>query len=76
MAYTPELSYRYSCILRRIAWALHLPMTKAIEAVFDRVVNVFDSQWICESFRDKSRCNNCAFYEKEALATNNIGGEV
>ena len=61
MAYTPELSYRHSCTLRRIAWALHMPMTRAIEVVFDRAVELFDSQWICESCRDKTRCSQCSF---------------
>ena len=30
MAYTPELSYKHSCTLRRISWALGIPMTRAI----------------------------------------------
>jgi hypothetical protein len=33
MAYTPELSLRSSCTLRRISWALGVPMTKCIESV-------------------------------------------
>ncbi len=28
MAYTPELSQKSSCTLRRISWALNIPMTK------------------------------------------------
>ena len=35
MAYTPELSLRSSCTLRRISWALGVPMTQGIEFVFD-----------------------------------------
>ena len=30
MAYTPELSLRASCTLRRIAWALNMPMTQRL----------------------------------------------
>ena len=33
MAYTPELSLKSPCTLRRIAWALGIPMTQAIERV-------------------------------------------
>jgi hypothetical protein len=33
MAYTPELSLRSSCTLRRISWALGVPMTEGIEFV-------------------------------------------
>jgi len=35
MAYTPELTAQHSATLRRIAWALQMPMTKAIGEVFD-----------------------------------------
>ena len=62
MAYTPELSYQHSCTLRRIAWALGLPMTEAIEMVFDYVAKVIDSKAICRSCKDPSRCDGCAFY--------------
>jgi hypothetical protein len=61
MAYTPELSYRHSCTLRRIAWALHIPMTKAMEAVFDHVGKTLDKHKVCEACRDKTRCGECVF---------------
>ena len=61
MAYTPELSYKHSCTLRRIAWALEMPMTKAIEAVFDYLGKTLDHKKVCESCRDKTRCENCIF---------------
>ena len=61
MAYTPELSQRHSGTLRRVAWALKMPMTKAIEQVFDQVVNVMDSQIVCRACRDNSFCSQCVF---------------
>lgn len=61
MAYTPELSGRSSCTLRRIAWALRVPMTKAIEEVFDYLPNILDSKKVCEPCRDKTRCSECLF---------------
>jgi hypothetical protein len=61
MAYTPELSDQHSCTLRRIAWALGLPMTKAIEAVFDYVGKVIDNHKVCASCRDETRCKDCVF---------------
>ena len=64
MAYTPELSDSYSRMLRRIAWALDMPMTKAIEAIFDYAVKVVDPKRVCESCRDPCRCNGCAFNKK------------
>jgi len=61
MAYTPELSQKHSCTLRRIAWALEKPMTKAIEDVFDHIVRTVDAQEVCKACRDKTRCGNCSF---------------
>ena len=45
MAYTPKLSYQSSCTLRRIAWALNIPMTKAIErtAIKSHYPNIFSA---------------------------------
>lgn len=64
MAYTPELSCQHSCTLRRIAWALEMPMTKAIEAVFDYLACNLDSEKVCAGCRDKSRCGDCVFNQK------------
>lgn len=69
MAYTPELSQKYSCTLRRIAWALDLPMTVAIKIVLDYATNAIANVKVCEKCRDKTRCHECAFYKE------NIGGK-
>ncbi len=61
MAYTPELTTKSSCILRRIAWALGMPMTKAIEKVFEHLPEILDREKVCQACRDKSRCSNCGF---------------
>ena len=61
MAYTPELSQKHSCTLRRIAWALGMPMTKAIEIVFDYLARTLDSNKVCEACRDRTRCSDCVF---------------
>ena len=64
MAYTPELSQKHSCTLRRIAWALGIPMTKAMEAVFEHIVKIVDREKVCASCRDPSRCKTCEFSRK------------
>lgn len=64
MAYTPELSYESSCTLRRIAWAFDMPMTKAMELVMDSAVKSFEHGKVCNSCRDKSRCETCRFAHK------------
>ena len=61
MAYTPELSLRSSCTLRRISWALGVPMTKGIEFVFDYLPLILDREKVCQGCRDRSRCTECSF---------------
>jgi len=61
MAYTPELSLESSRTLRRISWALGVPMTKGIEYVFDYLPKILDSDKVCRGCRDRSKCSGCAF---------------
>ena len=61
MAYTPELSFKSSCTLRRISWALGLPMTKAMEKVFEYLPEILDNKKVCQACRDKSKCSDCEF---------------
>lgn len=61
MAYTPELSMQSSRTLRRIAWALDMPMTKAIEKVFEHLPEILDREKVCQACRDKSKCSDCDF---------------
>ena len=61
MAYTPELSYESSCTLRRLAWAMGMPMTQAIEEVFRYIPNIVEKKKVCEGCRDKTKCYECAF---------------
>jgi hypothetical protein len=61
MAYTPELSMESSCTLRRISWALGVPMTQGIEFVFDYLPQILDREKVCQGCRDKSKCPGCAF---------------
>jgi hypothetical protein len=66
MAYTPELTQEHSATLRRIAWAMQMPMTKAIEEVFDYLGNTLDPAKICSACRDKTLCATCSFNRKGA----------
>ena len=61
MAYTPELSMKSSSTLRRISWALGIPMTKGIEFVFEYLPKILDSEMVCQGCRDKSKGSYCAF---------------
>jgi hypothetical protein len=64
MAYTPELTRYHSCTLRRIAWAMRMPMTQAITEVFDYLGNTLDPAKVCSACRDKTKCASCAFNRK------------
>ena len=64
MAYTPELSNYQSCTLRRIAWTMDIPMTKAMKEVFDYMGSTLDPKKVCNACRDKTKCTTCAFNRK------------
>ncbi len=61
MAYTPELTMKSSRTLRRIAWALDMPMTRAIEKIFEYLPKILDSEKVCQTCRDRSKCSDCGF---------------
>jgi hypothetical protein len=65
MAYTPELSLRSSCTLRRISWALGLPMTEGIEVVFDYLPQILDRKKVCKGCRDRTKCAECSFNRRQ-----------
>jgi len=67
LAYTPELSDYHSGTLRRLAWALGKPMTKAIHTIFDTMDLVVDPVKVCEKCRDKRLCDQCYFRTRERM---------
>jgi CRISPR/Cas system-associated exonuclease Cas4 (RecB family) len=62
MAYSPELSYQSSCTLRRLAWALEIPMTQALEEVIQYISKLIDSSMVCKNCLDNSKCKYCGFH--------------
>jgi recombinational DNA repair protein RecR len=64
MAYTPELSYRGSATLRRLAWFRGKPMTKTLEALLEatgRTMAEIRAGEVCAKCKDSSTCEECAF---------------
>lgn len=61
MAYTPELPLKHSRTLRRIAWSMDLPMTRAMAEIFTWLPDQMVKERICAKCRDKSICADCAF---------------
>jgi len=75
MAYTPELTYQDSCTLRRIAWAMKMPMTRAMNKVFEYLPKILDREKVCEGCRDKSKCEECAFCAHNQTQQKGDGGD-
>lgn len=61
MAYTPELELEDSRTLRRIAWALDMPMTRAMSEVFAWLGRSLDPEKVCSKCRDQTKCEGCLF---------------
>ena len=61
MAYTPELSQTHSGTLRRIAWAMEIPMTKAMVKILEIAAKALDNDKICSACRDRSFCSDSLF---------------
>ena len=61
MAYTPELSQEGSATLRRLAWSLNKPMTQTLEIVVEDYAKAKQSEQVCISCRDKTKCDHCVF---------------
>ncbi len=61
MAYTPELSQEHSSTLRRLAWSMDMPMTRALAEIFTWLPEKMDVDKVCSKCRDKTGCQECAF---------------
>lgn len=64
MAYTPELTYENSCILRRIAWSLDKNMKYTIQLVISDYAKGLNAEDICTACKDPTKCNTCPFKKK------------
>jgi hypothetical protein len=72
MSYGPPLSNQASCSLRRLAWALEVPMTQALEEVLYYFNKMLDGGIICKSCRDSSKCKYCDFHSSNCNSPNDV----
>ena len=70
MAYTPELSFRNSCNLRRLAWSLNKPMTQTLEIVVEEYSKAQKREQVCILCRDKTKCDHCLFNTRKTSNQN------
>jgi hypothetical protein len=61
MIYTPQLSAAASAAVRRLAWSLGKPMTKAVELLIMALPAIVDPSKICLACLDRSDCKSCIF---------------
>jgi recombinational DNA repair protein RecR len=59
--YSPQFSAHSTISVRRLAWALGIPMTKAVDHIVKLLPSVFDPSKVCLSCKDITKCKECAF---------------
>ena len=64
IGYTPGLTFKNSCSLRRIAWALNAPMTKTLNVIMEKTIEAIKPELVCRHCKDKTRCAVCGFNRK------------
>lgn len=64
MAYTPELSFKSLCTLRRIAWAMNVSTNEALEIIIEYIPEIVEREKVCLMCRDKRKCRECSFLNK------------
>ena len=61
--YTPQLSPTSSAAIRRLAWAMNKPMTKAVEIMIRLIPSIVDPSKVCLACQDKTVCKTCLFIQ-------------
>jgi hypothetical protein len=59
--YTPQFSAQASAAIRRLAWSMGKPMTKAVEQLVLALPAIKDPTIICLACKDTSDCKACIF---------------
>ena len=69
--YSPQFSPTASVSVRRLAWALGVPMTKAVDIIVNELSTVlFASTVVCPSCKDKTKCHLCSFKHQQNAVEN------
>jgi hypothetical protein len=61
--YTPQFSPASSAAIRRLAWAMNKPMTKAVEVLVRLIPAFVDPAKVCLACQDKTICKTCPFIQ-------------
>ena len=63
--YTPQFSALGSVSVRRFAWAVGKPMTKAMDSIIQLLPFIMEPEKVCAACKDKTKCQNCAFHVRQ-----------
>jgi hypothetical protein len=61
--YSPQFSEVASVSIRRLAWALKMPMTTTIDFLVKNLPfsNLIEPLQVCTAYKDNTRCKVCSF---------------
>lgn len=63
--YSPQFSEMACVSVRRLAWALNVSMTKAVDIIVKELSSAFSSSVVCPQCKDKSKCKVCSFNQRQ-----------
>jgi hypothetical protein len=66
--YTPRFSDTATITVRRLAWALDVHMTKAVDNIISVLPSLFSPELVCPKCKDKTKCKYCGFNQQAAAA--------
>ena len=67
MAYTPQFSQRESAVVRRIAWAMKIPMTRALSSIVNLATKCSNGEIVCQACKDNNFCSECPFKDSDSV---------
>ena len=59
--YSPNFSIIAAVSTRRLAWAMGVPMRKAVDVMVRSLPGFINPEKVCGLCRDKTKCSDCAF---------------
>jgi hypothetical protein len=59
--YSPPFSEMAAVSVRRLAWALQMPMGKAVDVMVSCLPAFIQTTKVCAVCKNKSKCKNCIF---------------
>jgi recombinational DNA repair protein RecR len=64
--YSPQFSALAAVSVRRLAWALGVPMTATVDTMIKLIPSLVDPSKVCLSCKDTSKCQACVFCTQPA----------